>query len=227
MARRPLLILRHHQQSSRCSARCPPHFLAIPRDCCCGAAHPLQATHQAELSRLRAAAAAAAADADAAAAALEGVHGQLAGAAAVSADLDSLEARFWFELGAHGAELEQHLTERDALLRRIEAAGQQLLLLQGSHVLNDAFCIWHSGPFGTISGLRLGRTPEIPVDWDEINAAWGQAVLLLHTMAQQCQLTFSSEWALLQQRLATGAVANCRCCCCCRCCMWMLSLAPS
>ncbi len=42
----------------------------------------------------------------------------------------------------------------------------------------------HDGPFATISGFRLGRTPEVPVEWDEINAAWGQAVLLLYTMAQ-------------------------------------------
>ncbi len=42
----------------------------------------------------------------------------------------------------------------------------------------------HDGPFATISGFRLGRTAEVPVEWDEINAAWGQAVLLLHTMAQ-------------------------------------------
>ena len=42
----------------------------------------------------------------------------------------------------------------------------------------------HDGPFGTISGFRLGRTPEAPVEWDEINAAWGQAVLLLYTMSQ-------------------------------------------
>jgi beclin 1 len=42
------------------------------------------------------------------------------------------------------------------------------------------------------SGCRLGRTPEAPVEWDEVNAAWGQAVLLLHTMAAACGLTFSS-----------------------------------
>lgn len=60
-------------------------------------------------------------------------------------------------------------------------------------MLNDTFRIWHDGPFGTISGFRLGRTPEHPVDWNEINAAWGQAVLLLHTMAQQCKLNFSCE----------------------------------
>jgi hypothetical protein len=40
---------------------------------------------------------------------------------------------------------------------------------------------------------RLGRTPEIPVEWEEINAAWGQAVLLLHTMAQSCQLNFTGQ----------------------------------
>ncbi len=42
------------------------------------------------------------------------------------------------------------------------------------------------------SGCRLGRTSEVPVEWDEINAAWGQSVLLLHTMAQACQITFSA-----------------------------------
>ncbi len=42
----------------------------------------------------------------------------------------------------------------------------------------------HDGPFGTISGFRLGRTSEHPVEWDETNAAWGQVVLLLYTMAQ-------------------------------------------
>lgn len=36
------------------------------------------------------------------------------------------------------------------------------------------FRIWFDGPFGTISGLRLGRTSSIHVEWDEINAAWGQ-----------------------------------------------------
>lgn len=56
--------------------------------------------------------------------------------------------------------------------------------LRRTNVVNDAFHIWHEGPFATISGFRLGRTPSQPVDWDEINAAWGQAVLLLHTLAQ-------------------------------------------
>ena len=67
---------------------------------------------------------------------------------------------------------------------QIERTSAHLERLQHTNVYNDAFHIWHEGPFATISGFRLGRTPTCPVDWDEINAAWGQAVLLLHTLAQ-------------------------------------------
>ncbi len=81
-------------------------------------------------------------------------------------------------------QLRCHVEERDSLLCKIERASQRLHLLRGANVFNDAFKIWHDGPFGTISGFRLGRTSEVPVEWDEINAAWGQAVLLLHTMSQ-------------------------------------------
>lgn len=35
-----------------------------------------------------------------------------------------------------------------------------------------------------LAGFRLGKTPTVGVAWTEINAAWGQAVLLLHTLAQ-------------------------------------------
>jgi hypothetical protein len=37
--------------------------------------------------------------------------------------------------------------------------------------------------FGTISGFRLGRHKE-DVKWSEVNAAWGQAVLLLDMMTR-------------------------------------------
>ena len=56
--------------------------------------------------------------------------------------------------------------------------------LRRSNVLNEVFHIDCDGAFGTISGFRMGRTSAHPVDWDELNAAWGQAVLLLHTLAQ-------------------------------------------
>jgi beclin 1 len=81
--------------------------------------------------------------------------------------------------------------------------------LERTNVYNDAFCIGHDGVFGTINGLRLGRiagvavrllfrlffSPSPPlirgqVDWAEINAAWGQTVLLLQTMARRLDFTF-------------------------------------
>ncbi|KAF8786759.1 beclin-1-like [Argiope bruennichi] len=66
----------------------------------------------------------------------------------------------------------------------------QLDKLSKTNVFNATFHIWHSGHFGTINGFRLGRLPNIPVEWAEINAAWGQTVLLLHSLAKKINLTF-------------------------------------
>lgn len=57
---------------------------------------------------------------------------------------------------------------------------------------SDAGSLWHrhSGQFGTINNFRLGRLPSVPVEWNEINAAWGQTVLLLHALANKMGLTF-------------------------------------
>jgi len=85
--------------------------------------------------------------------------------------------------------------------------------LQRYSVLNDAFHIWYDGQFGTINGLRLGRLPSKPVsivfictytltlfslalnifkvEWVEINAALGQAVLLLQTIAERTGTKFT------------------------------------
>ena len=47
------------------------------------------------------------------------------------------------------------------------------------------FCIGFDGYFGTINGLRLGRLKDIKVEWSEINAAWGQVLLLLATVTNK------------------------------------------
>ena len=65
----------------------------------------------------------------------------------------------------------------------IEQTVRQLERLRRTNVFNDAFHIWFDGPFGTVNGFRLGRLPSVAVEWDEINAAWGMACLLLTTMA--------------------------------------------
>jgi beclin len=114
-----------------------------------------------------------------------------------AARLDALAVAYWQDAQATQAALDHHVSERDALLAKTERATQRLAVLRGTSALNDACRIWHEGPFGTIGGFRLGRTPEQPVPWDEINAAWGLAVLLLSAMARSARVTFSGARRLL------------------------------
>ncbi|KAI0690529.1 autophagy protein Apg6-domain-containing protein [Cytidiella melzeri] len=104
--------------------------------------------------------------------------------------LEEEEAEFWRAHNAHllrSAEQEAQL----ASLRAAYAADSTTLeQLERTNVYNDAFCIGHDGVFGTINGLRLGRVPSVPVEWAEINAAWGQTLLLLYTIARKLDYTF-------------------------------------
>ena len=45
---------------------------------------------------------------------------------------------------------------------QIDRTSAHLERLRRTNVYNDAFHIWHEGPFATISGFRLGRTPACP-----------------------------------------------------------------
>ena len=63
--------------------------------------------------------------------------------------------------------------------------------LRQTNVLNDAFSIWYDGPFGTICGLRLGRLPDIHVEWSEIDAAWGQVALALVSLSREAKFSFT------------------------------------
>ncbi|KAI4355229.1 hypothetical protein L6164_004022 [Bauhinia variegata] len=101
-----------------------------------------------------------------------------------SSRFKELEERYWHEFNNFQFQLISHQEDRDAILAKIEVSQAHLELLKRTNVLNDAFPIWHDGEFGTINNFRLGRLPKVPVEWDEINAAWGQACLLLHTMCQ-------------------------------------------
>ena len=105
-----------------------------------------------------------------------------------------------------------HMTlqdQQEAMQRQLDHCSAQLEKLRKTNVYNDAFHIWHDGPFGTINGkrlwrqvlvwvftgvigLRLGRTAEHQVEWSEINAAWGQALLLLYVMAEKLHFQFQT-----------------------------------
>ncbi|PIN02170.1 Beclin-like protein [Handroanthus impetiginosus] len=102
-----------------------------------------------------------------------------------------LEERYWQEFNNFQFQMISHQEERDAILAKIEVSQAHLEQLKRINVLNDAFPISHDGEFGTINNFRLGRLPNVQVEWDEINAAWGQACLVLHTMAQYFRPKFA------------------------------------
>ena len=104
--------------------------------------------------------------------------------------LDLEEEAFWRERNVFALTLAEFQNERDALNMRYDHDARQLERLQRTNVYNDTFCIGHDGYFGTINGLRLGRLANPSVDWAEINAAWGQTALLLHTIADKLGFQF-------------------------------------
>lgn len=118
--------------------------------------------------------------------------------------LDVEEERFWSERNAFATKLTEFQNVRDSINLQYDHDSQQLEKLQRTNVYNDTFCISHDGKFGTINNLRLGRLSNVPVDWPEINAAWGHAVLLLATVAER--LNFKFEGYELQPMGSTSRI---------------------
>jgi len=108
-----------------------------------------------------------------------------------AAALDEAEDHYWREFHTFKKNLHAHLEKRDSILSRIEQAQNHINRLEKTNVFNDAFHIWTDGAFGTINGFRLGRLPNVAVEWDEINVAFGLSCLLLHSMARICKFTFT------------------------------------
>eukprot|EP00882_Tetradesmus_deserticola_P010982 GHRQ01011616.1.p1 GENE.GHRQ01011616.1~~GHRQ01011616.1.p1 ORF type:complete len:205 (+),score=80.17 GHRQ01011616.1:502-1116(+) len=99
----------------------------------------VQEEFAAEMAALAAETAAAQQDQADAESALAGVQRELAAQQAIAADIAALEERYWHDLNDYQLSLQQHISERDGLLQRIDRAGQQLLLLKSTNVLNDTF----------------------------------------------------------------------------------------
>ncbi|XP_024140932.1 beclin-1 [Oryzias melastigma] len=107
-----------------------------------------------------------------------------------SQQLDTEELQYqkeYSEFKRQQLELDDELKSVDNQMRYCQI---QLDRLKKTNVFNATFHIWHSGQFGTINNFRLGRLPSVPVEWNEINAAWGQTVLLLHALANKMGLCF-------------------------------------
>uniref|UniRef100_A0A8C6SK66 Beclin-1 n=1 Tax=Neogobius melanostomus TaxID=47308 RepID=A0A8C6SK66_9GOBI len=91
-----------------------------------------------------------------------------------SQQLDTEELQYqkeYSEFKRQQLELDDELKSVDNQMRYCQI---QLDRLKKTNVFNATFHIWHSGQFGTINNFRLGRLPSVPVEWNEINAAWGR-----------------------------------------------------
>lgn len=106
--------------------------------------------------------------------------------------LDIEEEKFWRSRNDFAMKLAEFQNVRDSVNLQYDHDTQLLEKLQRTNVYNDTFCISHDGKFGTINGLRLGRLSNVPVDWPEINAAWGHTVLLLQTVADKLGFKFQN-----------------------------------
>ena len=120
----------------------------------------------------------------------ERVDAEIARLEAESKDLDKEEQSFWAERNAFKATLDTFHNERERVNAQFDHDTKQLEFLQRTNVYNDTFCSGHDGHFGTINGLRHGRLSSLPAVWTEINAAWGQACLLLATVADKLEFSF-------------------------------------
>ncbi|KAH8980239.1 APG6-domain-containing protein [Lactarius akahatsu] len=106
--------------------------------------------------------------------------------------LEEEEEEFWRSYNAHLLRSAEQSSQLASLRATYVADSATLERLERTNVYNDAFCIGHDGVFGTINSLRLGRVPGVPVEWAEINAAWGQTLLLLYTIARKLDFTFEN-----------------------------------
>eukprot|EP00127_Corallochytrium_limacisporum_P000211 Clim_evm28s7 gene=Clim_evmTU28s7 len=100
------------------------------------------------------------------------------------------EQDYWREHSEFQMRLSGLLNDMDTVDVALRNAREELSRLKQTDVYNDTFHIGTESKFGTINGLRLGRLKEQDVSWEEINAAWGQVVLLLDSMANLLGFTF-------------------------------------
>ncbi|KAJ1927604.1 autophagy protein [Tieghemiomyces parasiticus] len=109
-------------------------------------------------------------------------------------DLRKEEDDFWNQENRFQTHLADFQNERGTINLQYDHLSNQLMTLQRTNVFDDTFRIVYDRPIATINGLRLGRLPShsvrIMVEWTEINAAWGQTLFLLHTVARRLNLTF-------------------------------------
>ncbi|RLN49189.1 hypothetical protein BBJ29_003713 [Phytophthora kernoviae] len=80
---------------------------------------------------------------------------------------------------------------RDAGTAQIDAMERKVASAKHLNILTDMFIIGYDGAFGTINQFRMGQSASFAVEWNEINAAFGECALLLQTLGNMVGVEFS------------------------------------
>lgn len=86
-------------------------------------------------------------------------------------------------------ELEDEVSSLEDATVQIKEFLEKLMQI---NVVNDAFHIWYTGPYGTINNFRLGNLPVKPIDHNEINAALGQTALVVYILSDKAGIKFKN-----------------------------------
>ncbi|KAJ9088388.1 Vacuolar protein sorting-associated protein atg6, variant 2 [Entomophthora muscae] len=130
--------------------------------------------------------------------------------------LDAQELSYWKELNSYHLQLFQFHNERDSIEAKYNHDQKLLHVLHTTSIYNDMFNISSRHSIGTINGLRLGKLPpEHNVEWNEINAAWGQTLLALYTIAIKLKFEFieyrlvpQGSYSTVERLLPGGAIES-------------------
>ncbi|XP_010383008.2 beclin-2 [Rhinopithecus roxellana] len=114
----------------------------------------------------------------------------LEAAQAEAAELDQQERQYYRDYSALKWQQLELLDQLGNVENQLQYARVQMDRLKEINCFTATFEIWVEGSLGVINKFRLGCLPTVPVGWNEINAAWGQAALLLLALANTIGLQF-------------------------------------
>lgn len=111
------------------------------------------------------------------------------------------EAGLWGQF--NGLQLQETVFQeiRDAGTAQIDAMERKVASAKHLNILTDMFVIGYDGAFGTINQFRMGQSAGSTLEWNEINAAFGECALLLQTLANMIGLEFPEYVKCLQCQL--------------------------
>jgi len=104
--------------------------------------------------------------------------------------MQHLEHDYWRMYGQICSQREALHMEMQSLTCRLDYAFDRLERARRTYILNDTFHVWYASHFGTINGYRLGRLTSQPVEYSEVNAAWGMTAMLVDLMAKVLDYEF-------------------------------------